>query len=117
MTIGACRIALRGISEWGCHGANPGERITPQEFVVDLDLTVHPNEDSLDSTVDYRVITEVAREAVRANSFALLESLALCVVRAVRGHPGVSDVRAVVHKPSAAQHLGVADVYVEATAP
>jgi len=33
------RLALAGIHAIGRHGANPGEQVQAQEFVVDLDLS------------------------------------------------------------------------------
>lgn len=109
------RVVVAGIRAAGRHGANPGERLEPQEFMVDLDVTVDVGEDSLDSTVDYRVLADAAREAVEHTSFELLESLAEAVARAVYQFAGVSRATAVVHKPSAARSLGVDDVSAEAT--
>ena len=82
---------------------------------MDLDVTVDVGEDSLDSTVDYRVLADAARETVEQTSFELLESLAEAVARAVYQFAGVSRATAVVHKPGAARSLGVDDVSAEAT--
>jgi 7,8-dihydroneopterin aldolase/epimerase/oxygenase len=113
--MSSSRIVLAGIRAVGRHGANPGERLEPQEFVVDLDLTVDVSEDSLDATVDYRVVADAVKDQVQNGSFELLETLAEAVARAVYQFSGISRATAVVHKPSAARSMGVEDVSAEAT--
>jgi dihydroneopterin aldolase len=109
------RIVLTGIRASGRHGANPGERLEAQEFVVDLDVLVEQgDDDDLDSTMDYRAIVQTARECVEASSFVLVETLAEAVAREVFGLDRVMRVIATVHKPGAAASLGVDDVAVEA---
>ena len=108
------RVTITGIRAGGRHGANPGERLESQEFVVDLDVLVAVREDSLDATADYAALTDAARDAVASNSFELLETLADAVAHAVFQYEGVMRVTAVVHKPGAAAALGVDDVAAEA---
>jgi dihydroneopterin aldolase len=106
---------LTGIRAAGRHGASPGERLESQEFVVDLDVLVTVAEDSLDATVDYRVLADTARQMVAGASFELLESLADAVARAVFQFSPVARATVVVHKPRAAQSAGADDVSAEAT--
>ena len=108
------RIYVSGIRASGRHGANPGERLEAQEFVVDLDVLVAVRGDALEETADYSVLEAAARTVVEEESFELLESLADAVARSVFGYPGVIRVVAVVHKPGAAALLGVEDVAAEA---
>jgi dihydroneopterin aldolase / 2-amino-4-hydroxy-6-hydroxymethyldihydropteridine diphosphokinase len=112
--MATARIMLSGIRASGRHGANPGEQVDPQEFVVDLDLSVEVHGDDLDATTDYRAIADEARAAIEGNSFQLLETLAEQVAKRVYGLEGVFRVVAVVHKPGAAASLGVDDVSCEA---
>jgi dihydroneopterin aldolase len=107
------RVAVAGIVCQGRHGANPGERLEAQEFVVDLDVLVDVDRDSLDETLDYRVMADAARDAVAGTSFELLEKLAEAVAKAVYQFSQVVEVTAVVHKPGAAEHMGVDDVSAE----
>ena len=108
------RVSLRGIRAEGRHGANPGERLASQAFVVDLDVVVDVEEDALDATADYRALVDAARDAVAGNSFELLETLADAVARAVYASEPVRRVVAVVHKPAAAGSIGIEDVAAEA---
>jgi len=108
-------VSIKGILAQGRHGSNPGERDFAQDFVVDLYVTVGDvGTDSLDETADYAALALVAREVVERESFVLLEMLAEAVARAVFGYPKVVRVVAVVHKPAAAESLGVDDVCAEA---
>jgi len=108
-------ITLAGIRASGRHGANPGERLQAQEFVVDLSVWVHPGGDRLEETVDYRDIVRTARQAIASKSFILLETLAEAVADSVIALGDIARVTAVVHKPGAAASLGVGDVSAEAT--
>lgn len=113
--MSASRVVVSGIRATGRHGANPGERLEPQEFTIDLDVDIDVGKDSLDATVDYRVLADAARTAVEESSFELLESLAEAVARAAYQFAGVSRVTATVHKPGAARSMGADDVSAEAT--
>jgi dihydroneopterin aldolase len=103
-------LFLTGIGATGRHGAKPGEKDRPQDFVVDLDVRVDVGADRLEQTADYRGIILTARETVEGTSFDLLESLAAEVARAVHGLDGVVSATAIVHKPAAARSSDVQGV-------
>ena len=107
-------VRVAGIQAQGRHGANPGERDAIQLFVVDLEVTLDVAGDSLAETVDYRGLADMARRTVEETSFQLLETLAGAVAREIFGYEHVTQVVATVHKPAAAQSLGVDDVSAEA---
>lgn len=109
------RLFLTGITCSGRHGANPGEKDEPQDFVVDLDVEVEAGGDALAKTADYRTVIETARSAVQDESFDLLETLANAVASAVLGLDGVVKVSAIVHKPGAARSNDVQGVAAGAT--
>jgi dihydroneopterin aldolase len=108
------RIRIAGIQAQGRHGANPGERDIAQPFVVDLDVTVEVDGDSLDETADYGALVEATRTVVETESFELIETLAKAIATVVSNHARVIRAAALVHKPAAAQALGVDDIAVEA---
>jgi dihydroneopterin aldolase len=110
------RLFLTGIRTSGHHGANPGEKDQPQDFVVDLDIEVEVTTDAIGGTSDYRALIRTARETVERERFDLLESLADAVARAVAARPGVSRATAVVHKPAAARSNQIEGVAAAATA-
>ncbi len=109
------RLFLTGIRASGRHGANPGEKYQPQEFVVDLDVEVLVSRDAIGGTADYRALIAAAREVVTRDSFDLLETIANGVASAVAHHPGVVRATAIVHKPAAAGSNDVQGVAAAAT--
>jgi dihydroneopterin aldolase len=110
------RLHLTGIRARGRHGASPGERDEEQDFSIDLEVEVRVGGDTLSETADYRALAAAARDTVEGGSFVLLESIARAVADAVQQVPGVTGVRAVVHKPRAASSVGAGDVAAEASA-
>jgi dihydroneopterin aldolase len=108
------RLSLRGLRAEGRHGATPGERDAPQPFLVDLEIEVSPRRDALELTADYREVVLAARRVIEEESHVLLETMAEAVARAVWEVPGVEVVRATVHKPNAAEKLGLDDVAAHA---
>jgi dihydroneopterin aldolase len=114
--MGSKIITIEGIQAQGRHGANPGEQLEPQEFVIDLEVWVEVDADVLQATADYRAIVQTAKGAVESESYVLLETIADAVARAVFDEFGPAlRVTATVHKPKAARSSGVDDIAVEAT--
>ena len=110
------RLFLSGIHVSGRHGARSGEKDEPQPFVVDLDLTVDVDDDRIESTSDYRGITERVRAIVEQESFDLIEKLAERIATEVVTMDRVVGVTAVVHKPTAAGRLEFDGVAAAVTA-
>jgi dihydroneopterin aldolase len=108
-------VHVRGIETEGRHGANPGERDQPQPFVVDVEVVVDAQADSMWATLDYAAIADTVRDLVGGTSFELLETLAFETARAIYGLAHVERATVVVHKPAAADIVGAADVAAEAT--
>lgn len=111
------RLFLSGIRATGRHGARPGEKDTPQAFVVDLDIEVNVGDDEIEGTADYRGITEATRAIVEEGSFDLIESMAAAIADELLRLERVARVTAVVHKPNAAERLGIDGVAAAATSP
>ena len=110
------RLFLSGIKAAGHHGARPGEKAEPQEFVVDLDLDVDVDADAIDATADYRGITDAVRGIIERGSFDLIETMAEALAREVLRRDHVTRATAVIHKPNAATRLGIDGVAAAFTA-
>ena len=108
-------LTLTGIRASGRHGVDAAERAEPQEFVVDLEVTVGVDGDGLEDTADYRALAQAARDVVESRSFSLLETLADAVARAAFEFEFVEEATAAVHKPRAANSIGAEDVSATAT--
>jgi dihydroneopterin aldolase len=111
------RLFLSGIAASGHHGARPGEKDEPQDFVVDLDLEVDVGADDIEATADYRRVTETVRSVVAGGSYDLIEVMAHDVAERVLTQEHVVRVTAVVHKPYAARRLEIDGVAAAVTVP
>jgi dihydroneopterin aldolase len=110
------RLFLTGIEASGRHGARPGEQDEPQPFVIDLDLELEVSADTIETTADYRGITEAVRSVIEGERFDLIETMAAVLAERVLTIPHVTAATAVVHKPNAARRLGIAGVAAAASA-
>jgi dihydroneopterin aldolase len=109
------RLFLSGVRASGRHGASPGEKDEPQDFVIDLDLEVDAHADAIEATADYRAVTERVRAVVEQESFDLIEAMAERIARDVLGFDHVGRVTVVVHKPNAAKRLQIDGVAAAVT--
>jgi dihydroneopterin aldolase len=114
--VTTARLFLSGIRASGHHGARPGEKDEPQEFVVDLDVQVEVGDDDIAGTADYRGITETVRSIIEQRSFDLIESMAAAIANEVFAIDRISHATALIHKPNAASRLGIDGVAAAVTA-
>lgn len=96
-------IELEGVEVYGRHGVNEDERREGQTFLFDVSLEVdEPTADSIDATVDYRVVRDVLRRIGENESYALLETLAAAAADAIMAELPVRAARVRVRKPGVA---------------
>ncbi|MGH2683218.1 MAG: dihydroneopterin aldolase [Actinomycetota bacterium] len=107
-------VRIAGIQADGRHGVLEWERDRAQAFVVDIELEVDAAGDDLTTTADYARIVPTVQDLVAGESYRLIETLARRIAEVVSGMHGVRSCRATVHKPEAAEGLGVSDVSAEA---
>jgi dihydroneopterin aldolase len=73
-------IELVGLVFSGRHGVRQAEREQPQDFKVDIkldaDLAEVGRSDSIEDTVDYRLVYAIAKDVVEGQSVQLIETLA-----------------------------------------
>jgi dihydroneopterin aldolase len=111
------RLFLSGIASSGHHGARPGEKDDPQDFIVDLDIEVDVGADEIEATADYRGVSETVRSVIADGSYDLIEVMAHDVAERVLALDHVTRVTAVVHKPYAAKRLKIDGVAAAVTLP
>lgn len=112
------RLFLSGIRAEGRHGANPGEKEQPQPFVIDLEVIVEVPVDQLEDTADYDAIVAETRRVVQEESHELIETLAASIGASVFDlDEDVMQVLVTVHKPRAAEALGIEDVAAQGSFP
>ena len=117
----ADRIALKGLRVRGFHGVLPSERVTGQDFVVDVCLEVDVRDaaasDDLADTVDYSALAEDLAAVIEGEPVDLLETLATRLAVACLALDGVRTVELTVHKPQAPVGLAFQDVSVTVVRP
>ncbi len=99
------KIIAKGLTFEACHGVLPEEKVTPQRFVIDLELHKELKEaglsDNLTATVNYDEVYQVVKKVVTGNSYALIEALAENIALQVLEIFMVEEVKVTVYKPQA----------------
>jgi FolB domain-containing protein len=96
-------IEVHGLELFGRHGANEDERRDGQTFLFDVTLEIpEPAADTLDATLDYRLVRDLVRRVSEAQSYVLLESLAAAAADAIVDELAVERARVRVRKPGIA---------------
>jgi dihydroneopterin aldolase len=116
------KISIKGIKGFGFHGVFDFEKRDGQYFFVDLDieidLTAPSNSDLLSDSVDYSLLTAIAKEAIEKLQFDLIERLAGFIADTIgENFPAVQSISVTVHKPSAPVSESVTDIAVTITRP
>ena len=93
-------VVVHGLELFGRHGVNDDERRAGQTFLVDVTLRVRaPATDTIDATVDYRRVREIATAVNDATSYRLLETFAAAIADALLDELDVEHVAVRVRKP------------------
>lgn len=108
MTQAAAKIRLKNLCFLACHGCNAAEKVTPQQFRVNLELTLREPFtqaaalDDLSLTVDYGALYLRVKDLVERQSFNLIETLAERIAALALAEPLVGQVCVEVEKSRAA---------------
>jgi dihydroneopterin aldolase len=109
-------IRIAGLRVRGNHGVLEHERLTGQDFVIDvvlwLDTAPAAASDDLSLTADYGTIAGRLAEIVAGPPVALIETLADRLAAACLAEPRVCEAEITVHKPQAPVEVEVADISV-----
>ena len=108
------KIRIDGLAVFGYHGVQQHEKDYGQEFLIDIHLDVDSGlEDSIESTVSYAAIADLATELSTRMRFELIESLARALVSAcLKYDPRILRSTVNVHKPNAPLSQTFQDVSV-----
>jgi len=98
------RVVLIGLVFRARHGVHPEEKVNPQRFEVDVELSLPLQpagwDDDLARTVDYSAVYDVVRQVVESTTFDLIEALAEAIGHEVLpDFPLVEEVTVRVRKP------------------
>lgn len=114
-------IKIRGVEVSACHGVNGFEKVEPQRFVFDADITADfyaaAQSDDLEGTVNYSSFCKLITAVTTENTFNLIEKLAYeCVFAAFEKFPLISAISLTVWKPDAPMNRKFDKVGVTVTA-
>jgi len=97
------RIRLKNITFYAHHGYYEAERELGQKFEVDIDIACQlqraAGKDSLQETIDYRAIYQIARDTFENYKFKLIETVAERIAERILKLPGINEVIIRVRKP------------------
>jgi len=107
------KISIKGIKGFGYHGVFDFEKRDGQDFFVDLDIDIDLTAASNSDSVDYSLLTAIAKEAIEKLQFDLIERLAGFIADTIRENfPAINSIAVTVHKPSAPVSESVTDIAV-----
>ena len=99
------RFILQGLSCQASIGIYEAERKARQTVLIDAELLLRdgtePQNDTVDTTIDYDVIRDTIRQLVRMQHYDLQETLARRIFDALQALPEVAAVRVRTAKPDA----------------
>jgi dihydroneopterin aldolase len=115
-------ITIKGIKGFGYHGIFDFERRDGQDFYVDIEIALNLQEacksDNLEDSIDYGLLTTIAREEIEGEPVNLIERLAGKIAdRIISQFPQSNSVSVTVHKPSAPVSEDFADIAVTVVRP
>ena len=98
------RIIIRGLRCRGRQGPSPADREDPQDYLVDLELSVDVAEaatrDDLAAALDIATVASIVRDEVARRPRVLLERMTADVAQALlKEFDQVTEVRVKVEKP------------------
>jgi len=110
-------IRVKGLRFYAGHGVHPEERISPQPFEVDVEVTMNlavpAKDDRIEDTVDYGLIVSAVREVMEGESCNLLERLAGKIIERITALAQGGMVTVRVRKPGAPLSVPFDTVEVE----
>ena len=102
-------IEIKGIKSFGYHGVLESEKITGQDFYVDVvlevDLTRASITDDVSDTINYAEVTDLVVAEITGDRVSLIEKLAGKIADRIKAS-------VTVHKPQAPVNAQVKDISV-----
>ena len=110
-------IEIKGIKSFGYHGVLESEKVTGQDFYVDVvlevDLTRASITDDVSDTINYAEVTDLVVAQITGDRVSLIEKLAGNIADRIKAtYPQAATVSVTVHKPQAPVNAQVKDISV-----
>lgn len=110
-------IEIKGIKSFGYHGVLESEKVTGQDFYVDVvlevDLIRASVSDDVADTINYAEVTDLVVKEITGIPVSLIEKLAGNIADRIKAtYPQAATVSVTVHKPQAPVNAQVQDISV-----
>ena len=110
-------IEIKGIKSFGYHGVLESEKVTGQDFYVDVvlevDLTRASITDDVADTINYAEVTDLVVAEITGDRVSLIEKLAGNIADRIKAtYLQAATVSVTVHKPQAPVNAQVKDISV-----
>ena len=110
-------IEIKGIKSFGYHGVLESEKVTGQDFYVDVVLVVDLSRasvtDDVFDTINYAEVTDLVVREITGEPVSLIEKLAGNIADRIKAtYPQAATVSVTVHKPQAPVNAQVKDISV-----
>lgn len=110
-------VEIKGIAVNARHGVLPQEKVTPQNFIIDItfdyDCLKAAKSDDIADAVNYAEVCGVAYNVCANNSFNLIEKLAYEIDFAIaEKFDAIQNISVTVHKPQAPVDVPFGDIAV-----
>jgi dihydroneopterin aldolase len=110
-------IEIKGIKSFGYHGVLESEKVTGQDFYVDVvlevDLSRASVSDDVADTINYAEVTDLVVREITGAPVSLIEKLAGNIADRIKAtYPQAATVSVTVHKPQAPVNAQVKDISV-----
>ena len=97
-------------------GINPWERLTKQQITVDIeidtDLAAAGNSDSIEDTINYRMIAKNVTTEIEKSDYGLVESIGAKIADICLEDDRVFSVRVTVRKPGAVRKASAVGIVI-----
>lgn len=110
-------IEIKGIKSFGYHGVLESEKVTGQDFYVDVvlevDLSRASVSDNVADTINYAEVTDLVVREITGDPVSLIEKLAGNIADRIKAtYPQAATVSVTVHKPQAPVNAQIKDISV-----
>lgn len=99
------RIFIKGLTVNTIIGIYSRERIERQRIILDMEMSADISKaartEDIQSTLDYKVLSDSLVDFLEASNFQLIETMAERVTEIIRKDYGVQWVKLTLHKPDA----------------
>ena len=96
------KIIIENLVFKGIHGLTEKEKISSQKFILNIELEtdkIIPKNDSIEETIDYRKIRDIAENVILGPHRNLLETISMQIAERILDDKKINKVKISISKP------------------